>query len=84
MCVDLTDLNKACPKDPYSLTHIDRLIDRDSGFQLLSFLDAYSKYNQIQMNPLDALKTELMANMNNYYYKVMPFGLKMQGLPTRG
>ena len=47
MCVDFTDLNKACPKDAYPLPHIDRLIDGASGFRLLSFLDAYSGYNQI-------------------------------------
>lgn len=43
MCVDFTDLNKACPKDPYPLPHIDRLINEASGFRLLSFLDAYSE-----------------------------------------
>lgn len=76
MCVDFTDLNKACPKYPYPLPHIDRLIDGAFGFRLLSFLDAYSGYNQIQMNLLDAPKTEFMTNKNNYYYEVMPFRLK--------
>lgn len=66
MCVDFTDLNKVYPNDLYPLPHIDRLIDGASGFCFL-FLDAYSGYNQIQMNLLDAPKTEFMTNKNNYY-----------------
>ena len=54
MCTDFTNLNKACPKDPYLLPHIDRLIDGASRFRLLSFVDAYFGYNQIHMNLLDA------------------------------
>ncbi|RDX78393.1 hypothetical protein CR513_41342, partial [Mucuna pruriens] len=45
MCTDYTDLNKACPKDPYPLPNIDWLVDGASGFALLSFMDAYSGYN---------------------------------------
>ncbi|RDX79754.1 hypothetical protein CR513_39796, partial [Mucuna pruriens] len=47
MYIDYTDLNKACPKDPYPLPSIDRLVDGVSGFALLSFMDANSGYNQI-------------------------------------
>lgn len=79
MCVNFTDLNKACPKDPYLLPHIYRLIDRASDFCILNFMDAYSSYNQIWMNLLDAPKTKFMTNMNNYYYGVMSFGLKNEG-----
>lgn len=39
MCVEFTDLNKACLKDPYPLPCIDRLVNGASGFRLLSFLD---------------------------------------------
>jgi hypothetical protein len=39
MCIDYTSLNKACPKDPYSLPHIDQIVDSTSGCDLLSFLD---------------------------------------------
>ena len=45
MCVDFTDLNKACPKDSYPLPNIDSLVDSASGCWLLSFLDAFSRYN---------------------------------------
>jgi hypothetical protein len=79
MCVDYTDLNMACPKDPYPLPNIDHLIDSASGYQTLSFMDAYSGYNQIRMDPLDAPKTAFMTNTKNYHYDVMSFGLKNAG-----
>jgi hypothetical protein len=47
MCVDFTDLNKACPKDSYPLPRIDQLVDSIAGHKLLSFMDAFSGYNQI-------------------------------------
>jgi len=56
MCTDYTDLNKACPKDMYPLPSIDRLVDGAAGHKVLSFLDAYSGYNQIPMYPLDKEK----------------------------
>lgn len=79
MCVDFTDLNKACPKDPYPLPQIDRLIEAASSFCLLNFMDAYSGYNQIQMNLADAPKMAFITYKSNYYYEVMPFGLKNSG-----
>ncbi|XP_057756229.1 uncharacterized protein LOC130975449 [Arachis stenosperma] len=53
MCVSFIDLNKACPKDAYPLPSIDKLVDNASGFKTLSFMDAYSGYNQILMHPED-------------------------------
>jgi ribonuclease HI len=47
MCIDYTNLNKACPKDPYPLPRIDQIVDSTSGCDLLSFLDAYSGFHQI-------------------------------------
>jgi len=79
MCTDYNDLNKACPKDAYPLPSIDRLVDGASGNELLSFLDAYSDYNQISLHPKDKLKTTLMTYDANYFYEVMPFGLKNAG-----
>ena len=49
VCVDFTDLNKAYPKDSYTLPHIDQLVDSTAGHQLLSFINAFSGYNQIKM-----------------------------------
>jgi len=45
MCVNFTDLNKACPMDSYPLPSIDSLVDSASSCRLLSFLYAFSKYN---------------------------------------
>ena len=53
MCVDFTDLNKACPKDSYPLPRIDQLVDSTAGNKLLSFMDAFSGYNQIRMDEAD-------------------------------
>jgi len=79
MCVDFTDLNKACPKDSYPLPNIDALVDSASGCKMLSFLDAFSGYNQIKMHPRDERKTAFMTETSSYCYKVMPFGLKNAG-----
>ncbi|RDX81360.1 Retrovirus-related Pol polyprotein from transposon 17.6, partial [Mucuna pruriens] len=79
MCTDYTDLNKVCPKDPYPLPNIDRLVDSVSGYEFLSFMDAYSGYNQIKMHPDDEEKTAFITDGGAFYYKVMPFGLKKTG-----
>ncbi|KAM2850578.1 hypothetical protein PS2_026816 [Malus domestica] len=79
MCVDYTDLNKGCPKDSFPLPLIDRLIDSTAGCELLSFMDAYSGYNQILMNPSDQEHTSFTTDRGLYCYKVMPFGLKNAG-----
>ncbi|XP_014524092.1 uncharacterized protein LOC106780328 [Vigna radiata var. radiata] len=79
MCTDYTDLNKACPKDSYPLPSIDNLVDGASGHKILSFLDAYSGYNQIPMHYPDREKTAFMSDRANYCYEVMPFGLKNAG-----
>jgi len=76
MCTDYTDLNKACPKDSYPLSSIDRLVDGAAGHKYMSFLDAFSGYNQISMHPPDINKTAFMTDDTNYVYEVMPFGLK--------
>nr|KYP38466.1 Transposon Ty3-G Gag-Pol polyprotein [Cajanus cajan] len=79
MCTDYTDLNKACPKDAYPLPNIDRLVDGAAGHKFLTFLDAYSGYNQIRMYPRDEDKTTFVTESTNYCYQVMPFDLKNAG-----
>jgi len=76
MCVDYTDLNKACPRDAYPLPNIHRLVDGAARNKVLSFLDAYSRYNQIPMASSDMHKTTFITDDANYFYRVMPFGLK--------
>ena len=76
ICIDYTDLNKAYPKDSFSLPKIDQLVDTTVGHQLLSFMDAFSRYNQIRMAPEDEEKMAFVTDRGLYCYKVMPFGLK--------
>ena len=76
MCIDYTDLNRAYPKDSYPLPSIDQLMDATSGFQLMSFMDAFSGYNQIRMALENEEKTSFITDRETYCYKVMPFGLK--------
>uniref|UniRef100_A0A2N9IZI8 Uncharacterized protein n=1 Tax=Fagus sylvatica TaxID=28930 RepID=A0A2N9IZI8_FAGSY len=73
------DLNKACPKDSYPLPRIDQLVDSTAGHKLLSFMDAFSGYNQIQMAEEDQEKTAFITSRGLFCYKVMPFGLKNAG-----
>ena len=47
MCVDFTDLNRACPKDPFPMPQIDQLVDAMVGHPRMSFLDAFQGYHQI-------------------------------------
>ncbi|XP_024035481.1 uncharacterized protein LOC127899240 [Citrus sinensis] len=79
MCVDFTDLNKACPKDSFPLPKIDQLVDSTAGHGLLSFMDAFSGYNQIPMDEQDEESTAFITNMGLFCYRVMPFGLKNAG-----
>ena len=41
MCVDLRDLNKACPKDDFPFPHVDVLVDNQAGSALISFMDGF-------------------------------------------
>ena len=77
---DYTYLNKACSKDSYPLSSIDRLVNGSFDPAVMSFLYAYSSYNQIQMYKLDITKTSFTTEMANYCYKVMSFGLKNVGV----
>ena len=79
VCVDYTDLNKACPKDPFPLPHIDAMVDATAGHEMLSFMDASSGFNQIKMHPPDQEYTAFMTERGIYCYKAMPFGLKNAG-----
>ena len=79
MCVDFTNLNKACPKDNYPLPQVDVLVDSTTQHQLLRFMDAFSGYNQIRMHEADQEKTSFVTSQGLFYYKVMPLDLKKAG-----
>ena len=79
MCVDFTCLNKHCPKDHFPLPRIDQIIDSTAGCERLSFLDAYSGYNQIRLKKDDEVKTAFITPYGVFCYRTMPFGLKNAG-----
>uniref|UniRef100_A0A2N9GBC8 Integrase catalytic domain-containing protein n=1 Tax=Fagus sylvatica TaxID=28930 RepID=A0A2N9GBC8_FAGSY len=75
-CVDFHNLNKACPKDEFPLPNMDFLIDLAAGHATFSFIDGFNGYNQIRMSTKDAEKIVFHTPIGNFYYTVMPFGLK--------
>ncbi|GJQ99626.1 reverse transcriptase domain-containing protein [Tanacetum coccineum] len=79
MCVDFTDLNKACPQDCYPLPEIDWKVESLCGYPFKCFLDAYKGYHQIQMAESDEEKTAFHTSQGVYCYTKMPFGLKNIG-----
>jgi hypothetical protein len=79
MCVDYTDLNKHCPKDPFGLPRIDQVIDSTAGRDLLCFLDYYSGYHQIAIKEEDQEKTAFITPFGAYCYTTMSFELKNAG-----
>jgi hypothetical protein len=79
VCVDYTSLNKHCPKDPFPLPRIDQVIDSTAGCARLSFLDAYSGYNQIKLKKEDKENIAFITPYGIFCYQVMPFSLKNAG-----
>ena len=77
--MDFRNLNKASPKDEFPLPNIDLLVDSAIGNSMLSFMDGYNGYNQIWMATKVTKKKEFRTLIGNFYYTVMPFGLKNEG-----
>jgi len=66
MCVDFTYVNKAYPKDNYSMLKIDKLLDTIPTHPLLSFMDAFSQYHQIALHWEDQEKMIFITNRGLY------------------
>ena len=79
VCTDFRDLNHACHKDNFPTPFIDQIIDDCTSHEALSFMDSFSGYNQIQINPIDQYKATFISPWGTYAYHVMPFGLKNAG-----
>jgi hypothetical protein len=79
VCVDYRDLNKACPKENYPTPFIDQIIDNCAGSVILSFMDGFSGYNQIEILPTDQHKTAFICPWGTFAYRKLPFGLKNAG-----
>nr|GEZ36536.1 reverse transcriptase domain-containing protein [Tanacetum cinerariifolium] len=80
MCIDFTDLNKACPQDCYPLPEIDWKVESLCEYPFKCFLDAYKGYHQIQLAAADEEKTAFIIGQGVYCYTKMPFGLKNAGV----
>ena len=78
-CVDFRNLNRVCLKDKFQQPNMNLIIDSVAGSAMFSFMDGFSGYNQIKMVPKDAEKTAFRTPIGNFYYTVMPFGLKNAG-----
>ena len=79
ICVDFRDLNKACSNDNFPFSNFDMLIDTTANHEMFSFMDGFSGYNKIKMDPKDAEITVFKTPIGKFYYTVMPFGLKNAG-----
>ena len=53
LCIDFIDINKACLKDIFPLPWIDLIVESTAGHEILNFIDTFSGYNQISMDPSD-------------------------------
>lgn len=79
ICLYFRDLNKACSKNEFSLPNVDILVDTAASHEHFSFLDGYSGYYQIFLETANTHKTAFRTPFENYYYKMIPFGLKNPG-----
>ncbi|KAF8112115.1 hypothetical protein N665_0067s0034 [Sinapis alba] len=63
-------------RNSFPLPHIDRLVDSTAVNELVTFMDVFSGYNQIMLDPNDREKTTFITDQGTYCYKVMSFSLK--------
>nr|GEU75740.1 reverse transcriptase domain-containing protein [Tanacetum cinerariifolium] len=75
VCIDYRKLNKATRKDHFPLPFMDQMLERLAGNQYYCFLDGFSGYFQIPINPKDQEKTTFTCPYGMFAYRRMPFGL---------
>ncbi|CAJ2663201.1 unnamed protein product [Trifolium pratense] len=75
MCIDYRRLNQATRKDHFPLPYMDQMLERLAGQAFYCFLDGYSGYNQIAVDPADQEKTAFTCPYEVFAYRRMPFGL---------
>jgi hypothetical protein len=78
---DFRNLNRATPKDEYSMPIANTLINNASRNKIISFLDGNAGYNQIFMAEEDASKTVFICPdfIGLFEWVVITFGLKNVG-----
>jgi hypothetical protein len=79
MCVDFTDLNKACKNDDFPLERVDKIVDDAANSEKLSLLDMFSGYHQIRVRKEDEEKTSFITPFRTFCFVRMPEGLKNAG-----
>jgi hypothetical protein len=79
LCVDFTDLNKACKKDDFPLERVDKIVDDAANSEILSLLDMFSGYHQIRVRREDEEKTSFITPFETFCFLRMPEGLKNAG-----
>jgi hypothetical protein len=79
MCVDFTDLNKACKKDDFPLERVDKIVDDAANSEMISLLDMFSGYHQIRVRKEDKEKTSFITPFGTFCFVRMPEGLKNAG-----
>jgi hypothetical protein len=75
VCIDYRKLNTATRKDHFPLPFIDQMVERLAGHEYYCFLDGYSGYNQVPVDPEDQEKTTFTCPFGTFAYRRMPFGL---------
>nr|GFA26279.1 reverse transcriptase domain-containing protein [Tanacetum cinerariifolium] len=75
VCIDYRKLNKATRKDHFPLPFMDQMRERLAGNEFYCYLDGFSEYFQIPINPRDKEKTTFTCPYRMFAYRCMPFGL---------
>jgi hypothetical protein len=75
VCIDYRKLNAATRKDHFPLPFIDQMVEHLAGHKYYYFLDGYSGYNQVPVDPEDQEKTTFTCPFGTFTYRRMPFGL---------
>ncbi|GKA13495.1 reverse transcriptase domain-containing protein [Tanacetum coccineum] len=75
VCIDYRKLNEATAKDHFPLLFMDQMLERLAGNKYFYFLDGFSGYFQIPIDPMDQEKTTFTCPFRKYSYRRMPFGL---------
>nr|GEX39236.1 reverse transcriptase domain-containing protein [Tanacetum cinerariifolium] len=75
VCIDNRKLNEATRKDHFPLSFMDQMLERLAGNQYYCFLDGFSGYFQIPIDPKDQEKTTFTCPYGTFAYHRMPFGL---------
>ncbi|GJU44266.1 reverse transcriptase domain-containing protein [Tanacetum coccineum] len=75
VCIDYRKLNEATRKDHFPLPFMDQMLERLAGNEYYCFLDGFSGYFQIPIDPKDQEKTTFTCPYGTFAYRRMPFGL---------